>query len=117
MKRPNTKANARNISARMDRIIFTIPSHIPIFASVLPASGERPALISLISFLPTIHAGIAAKSPQAMYDSMPSTNAMIAFELAPPPVFMELGATGGGGGLKLGGGGGGGKFPLPESVR
>lgn len=101
--------------AIIERTTFIIPSHIPIFARVLPASDDLPALISFNSLFPMIHAGIAARIPQATYESIPNTNAIIAFELAPPLVPGLVG--GGGGGLKLGGGGGGGgKFPLPESV-
>jgi len=63
-----------------------------------------------------IHAGIAARIPHAIKERIPSTNAIIAFELA-LPVGPEPDGIGGGGGLKLGGGGGGGgKFPVPESL-
>ena len=117
LNKPNIRAKTKKIIASTESITLIIPSHMPILAKVNPACGDLPALISLISFFPMIHAGIAARIPQEIKDKIPSTNAMIALELAPPPVFIEPGGTGGGGGLKLGGGGGGGgKFPLPESV-
>ena len=81
-----------------ESITFMIPSHIPIVASVFPASGDLPALISFISFLPIIQAGIAAKSPHIIYESIPSTRANIALELAPPPDPDDEDVDGGGGG-------------------
>lgn len=115
---PSVNKNIKAIMVNTESITFMIPSHIPIVASVFPASGDLPALISFISFLPIIQAGIAAKSPHIIYESIPSTRANIALELAPPPDpdDEDVDGGGGGGGLKDGGGGGGGgTFPLPES--
>jgi hypothetical protein len=112
---PKASNMQNTIIPKIERITLIIPSHMPIFAIVIPASEDLPALISFISFLPIIHAGIAAKIPHAMYDNIPRTKATIEFELAPPPEFPVF-CDGGGGGLKLGGGGGG-KLPLPESDR
>jgi len=119
---PRVNKNTTAIRVNTVKITFIIPSHIPIVARVFPASGDLPALISLISFLPMIQAGIAAKRPHIIYESIPSTRANIALELAPPPdpdrgaEEDDGGGGGGGGGLNEGGGGGGGgTFPLPES--
>lgn len=92
---PRENKIMKRINARTDNIIFTIPSHLPIFASILPASGDCPLSIAFSSLFPIIHAAIARITGHIIYESIPRTSAIIALELALPP---DIPGGGGGGG-------------------
>src|SRR3970040_486639 len=88
---------------------FIIPSHIPIFAIVLPASADSPLSIFPSSPLPIIHATIPRIKGQKNQDNIPATNAIIEFVLALPDGPLPI--VGGGGCVDDPGGGGGGGAP------
>jgi hypothetical protein len=79
---PRNSTIIKNNTAKPDSIVPMSPSQNPSFASISPATGDRPRRISSSSCFASIMAGIPERNPNITIDKIPNISAIIDFALA-----------------------------------